>query len=234
MTKLKQLLSINPQNMSKSQVNDFFKELKKSSLLLAIDNDSKPLKLNQNNKTFVCLFSDEEELNNFGAFSFIRYNIEDLTNLLIQQRGIDNIVINPASDNPFAMNIDYFISNTSKNNNFDIISIFNDIVKKGVKPLDDISIVYLREKEPFLNTNTVDDIFTSPIPICVSFDEEFNNDYKYINEIYLPKGTLISNSTQDIKNYGDIIIAPILKLRKIDKSDNKVTWQCINQDFNIF
>lgn len=251
---LEELMMVNPENMGLEEQNMFLDELKKSQLYLPIEivSDSfdfdeidigKTLKLNKplkfkpikiydsENTVILPLFtsSDNFKHSQIDSSSILMYT-EDLADMLNDSRdNFDEIMINPSSETPISMDIDSFLELFSEDM-FDVLYGLFKLFEEKATPLEEDHNFYLREKEPFMKNNSVNDIFTSQLPFTVSTSENFHKDYQYLNILVLKEGAkvlYIGNIVNPETNY-DTILSPNIKFRFLKYIDeHTLLWEFV-------
>ena len=250
--RLEELMMINPEIMTIEEQNMFLDELKKSELYLPIEivSDSfdfknedvgktleldeplkfKPVKIyDSNNNVILPLFTSSENFKNSEIdSSSILMHTEDLANMLNDGRDdFDEIMINPSTETPISMDIDSFLDLFSEDMLDVLYGLFKLFEEKST-PLEDDYNFYLREKTPVMKDDSVDDVFTSQLPLTVSRSANFNKEYQYLNILVLKEGMkvlYIGNIVNPETNY-DTILSPNIKFRFLKYIDEyTLLWE---------
>lgn len=116
--KLKELISIPPEDVCSADDELLIEELKNSQLIMPIeitsDNEDfsfKPLKIsNEDENIFIPLFSDEEELVKSSIeFNVINISAKNLAEMIIDNKEYFGIAINPFSEFSLAIPLNEFL-----------------------------------------------------------------------------------------------------------------------------
>lgn len=249
---LEELMVINPEVMTIEEQNLFLDELKKSQLYLPIEIVSEPfdfdegdvgktLELNEplkfkpvkiydsNNTVILPLFTSSKNFKDSQIdSSSILMHTEDLANMLTEGKDdFDEIMINPSSETPLSIDIDSFLDLFSEDM-FDVLYGLFKLFEEKASPLEEDYTFYLREKEAFMKNNSVDDVFTSQLPLTVSRSENFHKNYPYLNILVLKEGMkvlYIGNIVNPETNY-DTILSPDIKFRFLKYVDEyTLLWE---------
>lgn len=237
--KLKKLMKIEPEYMSKQEYGSFVEEFKDSQLLLPVkiySNNNineplsfKPIIIEENGCKCIPLFTDNDELkkdNHSG--STIAIFMKDLKDMLEDSFEIDEIIINPSSDYTICIDLDSFF------NIFEVKNDSNNWIFDKARPLNQEVKVYYREEEPLMKKQAVDGIYSSSNPFKASVNMYFNEHIPYLNILMLPKNTKIVylGGMIDPETRCDILLAPETEFEFISQEDeHTMIWKCINQKF---
>lgn len=252
--RLKELIKIDPWNLKSRQRDELFDELKKSFLFLpvAITSNSfdsnnvkvgesvamkeplrfKPLTFTDGVGEHLFVFTDNEEIENekvetdmiIMAASDIAENFKGA--------GYYDIVLNPFSKESFGLKFESFLELFTLDKLIDEID-FKDFFADA-KPLEENTVVFLREDEPLMKEKAVNGIYSMDLPFKASLDPNFNSDYKYLNVLLLDKGTRIYylGGIVDPETNYDILLEPETEFKFIRNEDEKTfVWLCVNQKF---
>ena len=164
--KLKELMKIEPESMSKEEYESFVYEFKNAQLLLPVEIYSKtqsdeineplsfkPVTIEENGCKCIPLFTDNEELKKDNPpVSVIAIFMKDLKDMLEDSSEIDEIMINPSSKDTVCIDLDSFFDLFEVRNNP------NDWIFEKAMPLNQEIRVYYRELEPFMKKQAVDGV----------------------------------------------------------------------------
>lgn len=254
-SKLKELMQIDPEGMSDKNKEDFFNELKNTNLLVPVNFTSQPsfdmdnleegqaftldeplsfkiIKIERNGLNVLPLFTDSDALPHVENFNLIGFPTSNIVDFIIEDGNIDEIVINPNTDYSIGLNVQSFIINCIDEDIKNVFNVEEDLKKYG-SPLENDTVLYLRSKTPFMFEDAEDGIFLTDMPFGASTHDVCNVDFKYLNKLYIPKGTIflyLSNIIEDITKEPDVFLAPKLKFRLITQDENTFEWLCIEQN----
>ena len=142
--KLKELMKIEPESMSKEEYESFVSEFKNAQLLLPVEIYSKtqsdeineplsfkPVTIEENGCKCIPLFTDNEELKKDNPpVSVIAIFMKDLKDMLEDSSEIDEIMINPSSKDTVCIDLDSFFDLFEVRNNP------NDWIFEKARPLN--------------------------------------------------------------------------------------------------
>ena len=237
--KLKELMKIEPESMSKQEYESFVEEFKKSQLLLPVEiysnNDVneplsfKPVTIEENGCKCIPLFTDNEELKKGNPpVSTIAIFMKDLKDMLENAFEIDEIMINLSSEYTMCIDLNSF---------FDLFEVKNDpnnwIFDKA-RPLNQEVKVYYREEKPLMKKQAVDGIYSSKDPFKARVNMYFDDHIPYLNVLILPKNTktVYLGGMIDPETSCDILLAPETEFEFVSQEDeHTMLWKCVNQKF---
>lgn len=251
--RLKDLMAVDPELMDKDLEKELFKEIKKSRFLLPVEftfTGLDPAKLEEgqtitldepmrfalltiknDGKVLLPLFTDEEAMEVMGKVSVISHHAQDIASLLMNGEEIDEIVINPNTESSIGMPAEAFVFNCIGKEIENVFRLEEDIKEYGV-PLEEDMLLYLRSETPFMAEQAEDGIFTSFVPFKASSQDVCNTDFKYLNLLMVPKGTVflyVGNIIDDVTKNNDLLLASTISFRLLEEHENTFTWQCIEQ-----
>ena len=254
-TRLKELMAIEPDNLTPELQNELFDELKKARLFVPVNFISESFNENvedkkisldesisfeflifkQDEKGILPLFTDLESLEMLDDVNVINYSTLDIAELLIENDNIEEVIINPNTETAIGMTKESFVYYCLEEQFKDIFDIERDLIEYAV-PLNENTVFYLRSKTPFMLEDSDNGIFTANVPFKVSSKDVYHTEYEYLNILVVPKDTMclyLGNIVEDLTKQSDVILAPIIKFKLMEKKDeNTFIWHCIQQDFN--
>lgn len=254
-SKLKELMNIDPEDMTDKNMDEFFSELKNANLLVPVEFTNNHLSemdnveegqvitldapihfqiitIKKNNLNLLPLFTDSEALSDMGDINVIEFPVSGIVDFVIENDNIDEIVINPNTDSSIGINVKTFIIHCSGEDIKNAFDIEEDIKEYGV-PFENDTLLYLRSETPFMFEESKEGLFSSDIPFGASTRDVCNVNFKFLNKLYIPKGTIflyLSNIVEDITKEPDVFLAPNLKFHLINKDKNTFEWLCVEQD----
>lgn len=253
-SRLEELMAIDPTLMSEEIQKELFDELGNTRFLLPVVFNSNPIDMDgveegqimeireplsftpitvrREDSIILPLFTNEEALKIMGKVNVISYHSEDIAKLLIEGEGIDEIVINPNTESSIGMPVESFIYHCMEEEFDTIFDIEEDIKKYGV-PLEENTRFYLRSETPFMAENADEGVFVANIPFNASSADVCNTDFRYLNVLLVPKGTVflyLGNIIDDVTKNNDVLLAPTLKFKLTDEFEDTFTWECVSQD----
>ena len=240
--KLKELMKIEPESMSKEEYGSFVDEFKKAQLLLPVEIYSKaqsdeineplsfkPMVIEENGCKCIPLFTDNDELKrDKPPVSVIAIFMKDLKDMLEDSPEIDEIMINPSSEYSICIDLDSF---------FDLFKVEdnpNNWIFEKARPLNQDVKVYYRENEPLMKKQAIDGIYSSQDPFKASVNMHFNDHIPYLNVLILPKDTktVYLGGMMDPEMGCDILLAPKTEFEFVSQEDEyTMLWKCVNQKF---
>lgn len=240
--KLKELMKIEPESMSKEEYESFVSEFKNAQLLLPVEIYSKtqsdeineplsfkPVTIEENGCKCIPLFTDNEELKKDNPpVSVITIFMKDLKDMLEDSSEIDEIMINPSSKDTVCIDLDSFFDLFEVRNNP------NDWIFEKAMPLNQEIRVYYRELEPFMKKQAVNGVYSSPDPLKASVNMHFDDNIPYLNVLILPKDTrtVYLGGMMDPEMSCDILLAPETEFEFVSQEDeHTMIWKCVNQKF---
>ena len=244
--KLKELLKIEPENMTESQENSFIEEILNATFFLPIDVSGEysgfkqsdigkefnpnepdtfaPIVAKQEDNLFLPLFTDVESAKDFEQLNLITVNSNEVFAILIQTEGIDAVIINPGSQYSIGMSTTSFLDCVNEVN----LEKFEKIVKTESRPLSNETRFYLREPVPLMQSLAEDGIFTSKLPFNANFKDNYSEDHKFLNILIIPKGIRFLHIGSE-GGFGDTMFPPVIKFKLLKEEGNTFTWKCIYQ-----
>lgn len=254
-SKLKELMHIDPGDMTDKDRGDLFDELKNANLLVPVNFTSQPsfntdnledgqavtldaplsfeiIKIERNGLNVLPLFTDIDASSQLGNINVIGFPVKDIADLIIEDGNIDEVVINPNTEYSIGLNVQAFLLNCLDDNLKNLFDIEEDLKKYSI-PLEHDTVLFLRSETPFMFEEAEDGIFSTDVPFGASMDDVCNVNFKYLNKLYIPKGTMflyLSNIVEDVTKEPDVFLAPKLKFQLINQDENTFEWLCIEQD----
>ena len=240
--KLKELMKIEPESMSKEEYESFVYEFKNAQLLLPVEIYSKtqsdeineplsfkPVTIEENGCKCIPLFTDNVELKkNNPPVSVIAIFMKDLKDMLEDSSEIDEIMINPSSKDTVCIDLDSFFDLFAIKNNS------NDWIFEKARPLNHEVKVYYREFEPLMKKQAIGGVYSSKNPFKASVNMHFEDHIPYLNVLILPKDTktVYLGGMMDPEMSCDILLAPETEFKFISQEDeHTMIWKCVNQKF---
>lgn len=240
--RLKELMKTPPADMTVTAQDEFVEELLNASLFLPVDIDSdlsdlededairfSPIVVRQTDgKAILPLFTDGEESEKFDHPNFVSLGCDEIAAILIQSEGVDDVVLNPGSENSVGLTAESFLDLVSATKIQEVV----DLVAANSKPLKNETRFYLREEVPLMKKLAEDGVFTSKFPFNASFKDNFQENCDYLNILIVPKGIRFLYVGEN-GTYGDSIFPPVIRFRLVEENGNIMTWKCISQEMNL-
>lgn len=255
--KLKELMETDEDQWTPDFQREFFEELKESRLLLPVEfgselpdfeelNEGDSLEISQNlrfktiklqgddGRIAIPLFTDGDELMRFGRINAMEVAAEDLADTLVQDKSIDDIIINPSSERSMGFPLEAFVD-IFRSDRMGMVDNIAKILREHAVPLEENMMFFLRTPTPYMFDEAEDGIYTSEIPFNASLEDLFHPEYPYLNLLLVPAGTFILGIRSIIddpsKNH-DVIIAPTVRFKLEEREDDNIfIWRCMEQDF---
>ena len=188
----------------------------------------------QGNKA-VPLFTSSEIMESAGVkSSAIAIFMSDLAEMLKQTDRYSAIVVNPFTELEISMHIGAFLNMFEERvKMFETLNQILKILKEKSVELEDDTVFFVRDSEPFMKNDAVDGIFKPNIPFNVSIRRDFHDELKYLNILLMPKGKkfVYIGGVVDEDHY-DSIIAPETEFKFVEDIDEFTSvWKCGAQPF---
>ena len=260
-TKLNNLMSIHPEDMSYCQREDFLEELKQVRLIMPMEiiscvdfenltqlkvGDSvkfdgglrfKPFKLKDNQDNVILpLFTDENELKNSNIDNHVMVmyssDIADMLKDLTDE--FDSIALNLSNEYAISMTVMTFINLfNQKEENFILKDVLHELKEHYIELHENLAL-YCRTDKPYFYQKKDDNVYTNKMPLNLHFSSSFNEEDEVLNEFLIPEGTkiLFLGEAIDPKTNYPFILAPFNHFQFIEKeTEYKYVWEWIGEDF---
>ena len=149
-SKLKELMHIDPEDMTDKDRGDLFDELKNANLLVPVNFTSQPsfntdnledgqavtldaplsfeiIKIERNGLNVIPLFTDIDASSQLGNINVIGFPVKDIADLIIEDGNIDEVVINPNTDYSIGLNVQAFLLHCLDDNLKNLFDIEEDL-----------------------------------------------------------------------------------------------------------
>lgn len=254
-SKLKELMRIDPSEMTDEDMKKFFIELKDATLLLPLEFTAHPqldvdnleegqtitldepvsfkiIKIDRNGLKALPLFTDRDALSKFGEFNAMKLSVRDIVDLIIEDGTVDEIILDMNTGYGIGFKADDFVLNFVGDYLKHSFDVDGDMKKYSV-PFEKDTVLFLRSETPFMAEGSEDGIFSTDMPFGASMEDICNVDFEFLNKLYIPKGTIflyLGNIIEDATREHDIFLAPKLKFQLVNQDGNTFEWKCIEQN----
>lgn len=260
-TKLNNLMSIHPEDMSYCQREEFLEELKQVRLIMPMEITSgidfenlkevkvgdsikfdeglrfKPFRLKDNQDNVVLpLFTDNNELKNSNIVTHVMVMYSsDIANMLKDLTDeFDSIALNFTNEYSITMPVMSFINLfNEKEENSILEDVLYDLKEHYIELPENLAL-YCRTDKPYFYDEIEDYVYTNKMPLNLHFSSSFNAEDEVLNEFLIPEGTkiLFLGEAIDPKTNYPFILAPFNHFQFIEKeSEYKYVWEWIGEDF---